>query len=81
MGRATRGGTAEATLRPQITRQEQEQGKGNKGKGHKGDANSWRVNGDGEAEQSGASCDKAKRGIELVRVDWRSQLPRTTYER
>ena len=45
----------------------------------KGD--SWRANGDSEVEQSGASCDRPKRGIELVCVDRRSQLPRTTYER
>ena len=37
------------------------------------------ANGGGEAEQSGASCDRAKEGIEYVRVDGRSQLPRTTY--
>ena len=40
--------------------------------------NYWRANGGGEAEQSGAFCDKAERGIEHVRVDGRSQLPRTT---
>ena len=33
----------------------------------------------GEAEQSGAFCDSAKGGIEHVRVDGKSQLPRTTY--
>ena len=38
----------------------------------------WRVNGGGEAEQSGNSCDRAKEGIKHVRVDERSQLPRTT---
>ena len=38
--------------------------------------NYWRANGSGEAEQSGA--DKAKEGIEHVRVDRRSQSPRTT---
>ena len=43
--------------------------------------NYWRANGGGEAEQSGACCDKAKRGIEHMRVDGRSQLPRTTYRR
>ena len=40
--------------------------------------NYWRVNGGGEAEQSGASCDEAKRAIEHVRTYGRSQLPRTT---
>ena len=40
--------------------------------------NYWRANGGGEAEQSGASCDKAKRGIKHVRVNGRSQLPSTT---
>ena len=40
----------------------------------------WRANGGGEAEQSGASCDREKGGIEHVRVDGRSQLPRTSYE-
>ena len=43
--------------------------------------NYWRANGGGEAEQSGASCDRAKTGIEHVRVDGRSQSPRTTYGR
>ena len=38
----------------------------------------WRVNGGGKAEQSDTSCVKAKRGIGRVRVDGRSQLPRTT---
>ena len=38
----------------------------------------WRVNGGGEAEQSGNSCDRAKEGIKHVRVDGGSQLPRTT---
>ena len=42
---------------------------------------SWRANGGSEVEQSGASCDRPKQGIELVCVDRRSQLPRTTYER
>ena len=46
-----------------------------------GGRNSWRANGGGDVEQSGVSCEKAKRGIEYVRVDGRSQLPRTTYER
>ena len=32
-----------------------------------------------QAEQSGASCDKAKRGIDHVSVDGISQLPRITY--
>ena len=41
----------------------------------------WRANGGGEAKQRGASCDKARRGIEHVRVDERSQLLRTTYGR
>ena len=40
-----------------------------------------RKNGGGEAEQGGASCDRAKGEIEHVRVDGRSQLPRTTYGR
>ena len=40
--------------------------------------NSWRVNRGRDAEQSGASCNKAKGGIEHVRADGRSQLPRTT---
>ena len=39
------------------------------------------VNGGGETEQSGASCDKAKRAIEHVCVDGRSQLLCTTSER
>ena len=43
--------------------------------------NYWHANGGGEAEQSVASCDKAKRGIEHVRMDGRSQLPRTTFGR
>ena len=37
-----------------------------------------RKRGGGEAEQSVASCDRAKGEIEYVRVDERSQLPRTT---
>ena len=37
-------------------------------------ARKWRRRG----RQSGASCKKAKQGIEYVRVDGRSQLPRTT---
>ena len=54
--------------------------RGKKKKSQRG-GNYWRANGGGEAEQSGASCDKAKRAIEHVRVDGRSQLPRTTSER
>ena len=36
-----------------------------------------RANGGGKAEPSGASCDRAKGGIEHVRVNERSQLPCT----
>ena len=43
--------------------------------------NYWHAKGGGEAEQSGAFCDIAKRGIEYVRVDGRSQSPRTSYGR
>ena len=32
------------------------------------EGHSWRANEGGEAEHSGASCDRAKQGIELVRV-------------
>ena len=73
------GGTAEPTSRDQNKRRERGQGKGNgKNKSQKG-GNSWRAKGGGEREQDGASCDIAKGGIEHVRVDGRSQLPRTTY--
>ena len=41
----------------------------------------WRGKGGGEAEQSSASCDRNKQGIEHMRVDGRSQLPHTTYGR
>ena len=34
--------------------------------------NYWRVNGGDKAEQSGASCDRVKQGIELVPLDGRS---------
>ena len=37
-----------------------------------------RVNEGGEIEQRGAAYDRAKGGIEHVREDGRSQLPRTT---
>ena len=79
MGGATRGGMAEPTLRDQNKiRQERGQGKGeNRIESQRG-GKFWRANGGGEAEQSSASCDKAKRAIENVRVDGRSQLPRTT---
>ena len=40
--------------------------------------NFWRANDGGEVEQRGAAYDKAKGGIEDVRGDRRSQLPRTT---
>ena len=43
--------------------------------------NSWRANGGGEAEQSGAFYDSAKGGIEHVHVGGKSQLPHTTYGR
>ena len=38
----------------------------------------WRANDGGEVEQRGAAYDRAKGGIEHVRGDGRSQLPRTT---
>ena len=38
----------------------------------------WRANAGGKVEQRGAACDRAKGGIEHVREDGRSQLPRTT---
>ena len=38
----------------------------------------WRVNEGGEVEQRGTAYDRAKGGIEHVREDGRSQLPRTT---
>ena len=41
----------------------------------------WCGNGGGEAEQSGTSRNRKKEGIEHVRVDGRSQLPRTMYGR
>ena len=48
----------------------------------RGGRNSSRANGGGEAEpQSDSCCDKAKRRVEHVHVDGRSQLLRTTYER
>ena len=37
-----------------------------------------RVNESDEVEQRGAAYDRAKEGIEHVREDGRSQLPRTT---
>ena len=43
--------------------------------------NSWRKNGGGEAEQSGAFYDSAKGGLEHVHVEGKSQLPHTTYGR
>ena len=43
--------------------------------------NSWRANGGGEAEQSGAFYDSAKGGIEHVHVGGKSQLPHITYGR
>ena len=38
----------------------------------------WRANDGGEVEQRGAASNRAKGGIEHVREDGRSQLPRTT---
>ena len=70
MGGATRGRTAEPTSRDQNK-------KARTGQGEEYDTK----NGGGEAEQSGTSCDRAKGGMEHVRVGWRSQLPRTTYGR
>ena len=54
-------------------------GKGKLNKKSQIGGKSWRANGSGEAEQSGASCNRAKGGIEDVRVDGRSQLPRITH--
>ena len=51
---------------------------GKNGDRERGKIENWRVNGGGEAEQSGNSCDRAKEVIKHVRVDGRSQLPRTT---
>ena len=41
----------------------------------------WRANEGGEVEQRGAASNRAKGGIEHVREDGRSQLPRTTFGR
>ena len=41
----------------------------------------WHANEGDKAEQSAACCDKTKRGIEHVRIDEISQLPRITYGR
>ena len=41
----------------------------------------WRANDGGEVEQRGAASNRAKGGIEHVREDGRSQLPRTTFGR
>ena len=43
--------------------------------------NSWRANGDGEAEHSDAFYDSAKGRIEHVHVGGKLQLPHTTYGR
>ena len=75
MGGATQGGTAEPTSRDQNTRQDRGQGNGDKRKSHK-----WEeiIGAQTEASrQSGASYDKARRGIEHVRADGRSQFVAT----
>ena len=79
MGGATRGGTAEPTSRDQKEGTGTRKGKGKK-KSQIGE-NSWRANGGGEAEQSGAFYDSAKGGTEHVHVGGKSQLAHTTYGR
>ena len=77
MDGATRGRTAEPTSENKIQGKNGDKERGKIKKSQRG-GKYWLANGGGEAEQSGASYDKAKRVIEHVRVDWRSQLPRTT---
>ena len=81
MNRVTWGGAVEPTSRDQNQRQERGQGKENEKKKSQIGGKSWRANGGGEAEQSGASYDRGKGGIEHVHMDGRSQLPHTTYGR
>ena len=83
MDGATRGGTAEPTSREQNTRQEEGWGRTEieKGRKEKHLGKFWRANDGGEVEQRGAASNRAKGGIEHVREDGRSQLPRTTFGR
>ena len=76
MDGATRGGTAEPTSQKYKART----GIGKEGKLKKSQRGGkvWRVNEGGELEQRGATYDRAKGGIEHVREDGKSQLPRTT---
>ena len=78
MGGATRGGTAEPTSRDQkkVKNGDRERRMREKVTNRrKFLARKRRRRG------RGASCDRAKGGIEHVRMDGRSQLPRTTYGR
>ena len=72
MDGATRGGTAEPTSREQNTRQERGWGRTEIEKVARRNI---------LEKQRGAASNRAKGGIEHVREDGRSQLPRTTFGR
>ena len=80
MGGATRGGTAEPTSRDQNKRQERGQEREMIEEDTHRRQFLARKRG-GEVEQSGAFYHSAKGGIEHVRGEGKSQLPRTTYGR